>query len=110
MAASRSLPAGRRFAKMHHMTTVAISLKDEDQHFLEEVVKSGRYLSESEVVAEALSDFRVREAIRRAKLDELRAKVQVGIEQADRGDFVEFTAEDVKREGRARLAPQQASH
>ncbi len=109
-AASHSLPAGRRSAKMGNMTTVAISLKDEDQHFLEEVVKSGRYLSESEVVAEALSDFRVREAIRRAKLDELRAKVQVGIEQADRGDFVEFSAEDVKREGRARLAAQQAAH
>lgn len=95
---------------MGSMTTVAISLKDEDQHFLEEVVKSGRYLSESEVVAEALSDFRVREAIRRAKLDELRAKVQIGIEQADRGDFVEFSAEDVKREGRTRLAAQQAAH
>jgi|GEM_PF-2091746 len=39
------------------MTTVAISLNDEDQHFLEEAVKSGRYFSESEVVAEALSEF-----------------------------------------------------
>jgi len=88
------------------MTTVAISLNDEDQHFLEEVVKSGRYGSESEVVAEALAEFRVREAIRAAKLDELRAKVRVGIEQADRGEFVEFTAEDVKAEGRKRLAAQ----
>lgn len=90
------------------MTTVSISLKEEDQRFLEEVVKSGRYLCESEVVAEALSDFRVREAIRRAKLDELRAKIEVGIDQADRGDFVEFTAQDIKREGRQRLAAQQS--
>ncbi|MEP6673235.1 MAG: type II toxin-antitoxin system ParD family antitoxin [Chthoniobacter sp.] len=88
------------------MTTVAISLNDEDQHFLKEVVKSGRYGSESEVVAEALAEFRVREAIRVAKLDELRAKVRVGIEQADRGEFVEFTAQDVKAEGRQRLAAQ----
>ena len=50
-AAPRSLLAGCPSAKMGTMTTVAISLKDEDQHFLEEVVKSGRYLSESEVVA-----------------------------------------------------------
>jgi len=91
------------------MTTVAIALNAEDQQFLEESVKSGRYGSESEVVAEALAGFRVREAIRRAKLDELRAKVQVGIEQADRGEFVEFTAEDVKAEGRKRLASQQAA-
>ena len=91
------------------MTTVAISLKDEDRHFLEEAVKSGRFFSEIEVVAEALAEFRVREAIRHAKLDELRAKVQVGIEQADRGEFIAFTAEDVKREGRQRLAAQQAA-
>ena len=91
------------------MTTVAISLKDDDQQFLEEVVKSGRYGSESEVVAEALAEFRVREAIRRARQDELRAKVSVGIEQADRGEFVEFSAEDVKAEGRKRLAAQQAA-
>ena len=82
------------------MTTVAISLNDEDQHFIDEAVKSGRFGSESEVVAEALAEIRLREVIRRAKLDELRAKVRVGIEQADRGEFVEFTAEDVKAEGR----------
>ena len=101
--------AGRGFAKMHFMTTVAIALKDEDQQFIEEVVKSGRYLSESEVVAEALSELKVREAIRRSKIEDLRAKVRVGLEQADRGEFVEFTAEDVKTEGRKRLSAQQTS-
>ena len=94
---------------MARMTTLAISLKDEDQRFLEEVMKSGRFFSESEIVAEALAEFRMREAIRRARLDELRAQVQLGIEQADRGDFVAFSAEDVKREGRQRLAAQQAA-
>jgi antitoxin ParD1/3/4 len=98
------LHAFRRSDSMNDMTTVAISLKDEDQRFIEEVVKSGRYLSESEVVAEALSEFKVREAIRSHRISELRAKVQVGIEQADRREFVEFTAEDVKAEGRQRLA------
>jgi antitoxin ParD1/3/4 len=91
------------------MTTVAIVLKDEDRNFIEEAVKSGRFGSESEVIAEALAEFRVREAIRRAKVDELRSKVRVGIEQADRGDFIEFTAEDVKAEGRRRLAAEKPS-
>lgn len=90
------------------MTRVDISLNDEDRHFLEEAVKSGRFDSESEVIAEALSEFRIREAIRAEKIGELRAKVQVGIEQADRGEFVEFTAEDVKTAGRTRLAARQA--
>lgn len=90
------------------MTTVAISLTDENQHFLQEELRSGRFFSESEVTAEALGEFRLREAIRLAKLEELRSKVQVGVEQANRGEFVEFTAEDIKREGRARLAAQES--
>jgi antitoxin ParD1/3/4 len=107
-AFSRCLARRVTFCFNGSMTTVAISLKDEDQRFLEEALKSGRYLSASEVVAEALADFRARDASRRANLDDLRAKVAVGIEQANCGDFVEFTAEDVKREGRERQAAQQA--
>lgn len=86
------------------MRTVAIALNDEDQKFLEDAVKSGHYFSESEVVAEALSELKVRKALRRAQLDDLRAKVQVGIEQAERGEFDAFSAEDVKAEGRRRLS------
>ena len=86
------------------MTTVAIALNDEDQKFLEEAVESGRYVSMSEVVAEALSELKGREAMRRAQTEGLRIKVRVGVEQADRGDFVEFTAADVKAEGRKRLS------
>jgi flagellar hook-associated protein FlgK len=37
-------------------------------------------------------------------IEELRARVEVGIQQADRGEFVEFTAEDVKAEARKRLS------
>ena len=88
---------------MQLMTTLPISLNDEDRRFIEEIMKTGRYLSESEVVAEALSEFKIREAIRRDKLADIKARIQVGVEQAERGEFAEFTAEDVKSEGRARL-------
>jgi len=91
------------------MTTLAISRNEEDQHFLEEGVKSGRFSSESEVVAEALAEFRVRDAIRLTKLEEFRAKIRAGVEEAERGEFVEFSADDVKAEGRKRLAAEQAS-
>ena len=40
----------------------------------------------------------------------LRAKVQVGIEQADRGEFVEFSAQDIVAEGRKKLAAMQAAN
>ncbi|EDY21377.1 putative transcriptional regulator, CopG/Arc/MetJ family [Chthoniobacter flavus Ellin428] len=88
------------------MPTVPISLSEENQHFVEEAVKSGRFTSESQVVAEALEELRLREAIRNARVNDLRAKVQVGVDQAERGEFVEFTAEDIKAEGRRKLGKQ----
>ena len=33
------------------MTKVMITLKDEDQHFIETAMKTGRYVTESEAVA-----------------------------------------------------------
>ena len=88
------------------MTTLAITLKDEHESFIQQALKSGRYLSESEVVADALSEFQVREEIRRARFAGLKAKIQEGVKQADRGEFVEFTADDVKAAGRARINAQ----
>ena len=72
------------------MTTVAIALKDEDQDFIQEAVNSGRFFSESEVVAEALSGLKVREAIHRGHMEELREQVRIGIDQADRGFSTRF--------------------
>ena len=54
--------------------------------------ESGRFHSESEVVAEALSvNLQFHEEIRRAKFAELKAKIQTGIDQLDRGETVEFS-------------------
>lgn len=86
------------------MTTVAITLREEDERFLDEVVKSGRFLTHSDAVAEALADLKVREAIREQRISELRSKVQAGVEQANRGEFVEFSAQDIIAEGRRKLA------
>lgn len=86
------------------MITVIITLQDENQSFLESAIKSGRYISESDVVAEALVELKLREEIRQRRFDELKAKIKVGIDQADRGDFVEFNADDIKAAGRKRLA------
>ena len=98
------LRSGESFDPIPSMTTIAISLCDKNQHFVDEVLKPGCNSSESDVVAEALAEFRIREAIRSAKLTELRAKVWVGIGHAERGDFVEFTADDIKAAGRRRQA------
>ena len=86
------------------MNTVAITLREEDESFLDGVVKSRRFLTQSEAVAEALSELKVREYLREQRIADLRAKVQVGVAQADRGEFVEFSAQDIIAEGRRKLA------
>jgi antitoxin ParD1/3/4 len=106
---ARILSGRKKFAMVVCMITVSIALRSEDQDFIQEAVTSGRFFSESEVVAEALSGLKVREAIRRGHMEELRNQLRIGTEQADRGEFVEFTAADVMAEGRKRLAAQQNS-
>lgn len=91
------------------MTKVTITLKDEDQHFIETAMKAGRYVTESEAVADALSELRTREEQHQARFAELRAKIMIGIEELDRGDCAEWNVEEVKAEGRAILASRQAA-
>ncbi|HWB06119.1 MAG TPA: hypothetical protein VG796_24065 [Verrucomicrobiales bacterium] len=47
------------------------------------------------------------EEVDREKLVALRKEIAIGIEQADAGDFVEFTTEDVIEEGRKRREAQE---
>jgi antitoxin ParD1/3/4 len=90
------------------MTTLSITFRDEDDRFIQEAVKSGNYLTQSEVVATALELLKAREELRRIRREQLKVEIQKGVEQLDRGETAEFTAEDIKRLGRERLAAQTA--
>ena len=91
------------------MTTHTITLRDEDQAFLLRAMKSGRYVSESEAVADAFAELRARENLRAARIAELREKVQAGVEQLDRGEGAVWNPEEIKAEGRALLAARKAA-
>ena len=56
-------------------------------------VKSGRYLSASEVVREGLQLLEERDRLFELRLAKLQGKVAIGVEQADRGELI--SAEDV---------------
>ena len=86
------------------MTTVTITLRDEDRQFIESAMKSGRYVSESEAMADAIAELRAREALRQARLAELRVKVTIGIDQLDRGEGAEWNIDDIRAKGQALLA------
>ncbi len=91
------------------MAKVTITLRDEDQRYIETAMKAGRYVTESEAVADAISELRAREELHQARFAELQAKITAGIEQLDRGEGIEWNVAEVKAKGRAALASQRAA-
>jgi antitoxin ParD1/3/4 len=70
-------------------TTVNVSLTPELGAFLQNRVKSGRYQTTSEVVREALRLLQHHEREREAGLKQLKAKLQRGAGQAERGELLD---------------------
>jgi antitoxin ParD1/3/4 len=73
-----------------------VSLTPELEQLVHQKVKSGRYLSASEVVREALRLLEERDRIREARINTLRSEIAVGIEQGDKGEVID--GEEVFRE------------
>ena len=78
---------------------MTISLPPEWQKFIEEKVSAGQYSDANAVVVEALRAVRDREA----RLESLRREIQVGVDQADRGELSPWDPAQVKAEGRRLL-------
>jgi antitoxin ParD1/3/4 len=78
--------------------------------FVNSAVASGRFRSESELLAAALRLLEERER----KLDALRADIQIGLDEIDRGDSIQladataqqFFFDSLKARGRERLSAQ----
>ena len=76
-------------------------------HFVELVkgkVQSGLYNSVSEVMREALRLLEARDQLRDLRLEELRSEIQKGINS---GEATPLNIEEIKANGRKRLAAQQ---
>jgi antitoxin ParD1/3/4 len=72
-------------------TSLNVSLTPELEQFVHSRVASGRYQTASEVIREGLRLLEEREQTREAALEELRAQLR-GVEQADRGEFLDGDA------------------
>ncbi|MCL1469873.1 type II toxin-antitoxin system ParD family antitoxin [Argonema antarcticum] len=73
-----------------------ISLTPELEQLVCEKVKSGRYLSVSDVVYEALQLLEERDRQQQMRLETLRQEIAIGIEQTDKGEV--FDGEEVIQE------------
>ena len=89
-----------------------VSLTSELEQYVTRKVESGMYHSASEVIRDGLRLLKERDELHRARLEKIRKEIQVGIDQADRGmlsPFNEQTLEEVRTEGRKRLATERGA-
>lgn len=57
--------------------------------FIADLLKTGLYQSQSEVVREGLRLLKEREELKQLRLADLRKEIAIGSEEADRGEFVD---------------------
>ena len=70
--------------------------------FVAELLKTGLYQSQSEILREGLRLLKEREDLKQLRFAELRREIAVGSDQADRGEFID--GEQVFAEIRRRSA------
>jgi antitoxin ParD1/3/4 len=69
-----------------------VSLTPELEQLVHQKVKSGRYLSASEVVREGLRLLEERDHLYKARLAELQKEITLGIESSERGELYDGEA------------------
>jgi antitoxin ParD1/3/4 len=89
---------------MNYSPNMNVNLGAVFDKFIAEQLKSGTYLSQSEVVREGLRLLKEREELKKLRLAELRKAIAIGSEQADRGEFVdgEETFAEIRRRSATR--------
>ena len=85
-----------------------VSLTKELENFIGELVASGMYYSASEVVRDGLRLLKEQEALKKMRVEELRAEIMLGIEDLQTGNSMSFTSEEeifqeIKKRGQQRL-------
>ena len=81
--------------------TMNVNLSPQLEDMVRQKVTSGLYTSASEVVREALRLMDEKDQLRAIKLELLRQDIRDGLNS---GEPTPWDAEEIKREGRARLA------
>lgn len=70
-------------------TTLNVSLTPDLEQFVSSKVASGRYQTASEVIRQGLRLLQDQETTRQAQLERLRSQINLGLEQAKRGELLD---------------------
>jgi antitoxin ParD1/3/4 len=88
---------------MSTIERMTITLTAEMAEAVRLAVQSGEYASSSEIIREALRDWRHKRALQEQELKELRAKVQEGLSDIEAGRVHDFDPERIIRKGEQQL-------
>jgi antitoxin ParD1/3/4 len=94
---------------MNTMERIIITLTPEMAQTLRGAVEAGEYGSSSEIIREALRDWRHKRALQAQALADLRTAVQVGLDDIEAGRVRDFDAERIIRRGEERVQRRAAS-
>ncbi|NOV30188.1 type II toxin-antitoxin system ParD family antitoxin [Methylomonas sp. ZR1] len=86
---------------MANVEKISIALTPEMATIVRQCVESGEYASSSELIREALRDWKTKRLLQQSELQELKSLWQTGIDSGS-GTFTDMDA--VKMEARKRLA------
>jgi antitoxin ParD1/3/4 len=78
------------------MPTRNINLTHEQDAFVESIVRAGEYQNASEAIRDAVRALQQRRREDALKLERLRLRIEAGIDDLDRGEFVEVDDEDLE--------------
>ncbi len=88
---------------------LTITLTSEMAQAVKDAVHSGAYASSSEIIREALRDWRHKRMVQERQLGDLRADVQAGIDDIEADRVRDFDADRIIRKGKAKSSARSSS-
>ena len=86
-----------------------VNLDESFEHFVTELVRTGQSASETDVIRKGLRLLKEQQGQQALRVEQLRAQVQLGLDEAKRGEVAPFDLGAIKSRGREILAESQPS-
>ena len=89
---------------MSDVERITVTLTSEIAQTVRAAVSTGDYASSSEIVREALRDWKHKRSLQQRDLAELRNDIEAGLEDVKTGRVKDFDADKIVKKGEKRLA------
>jgi antitoxin ParD1/3/4 len=97
------------FILMSTIERFTVTLTSEMAESVRRAVQAGEYASSSELIRDALRDWRHKRALQEQELQELRAKVREGMDDIEAGRVQDFDPERIIEKGERKLQKPESS-